>query len=299
MRIYAAGFTAVAVTLASLAVTAPAQAQPNRVFVGGEGSDSDPCTFAAPCRSFQHAHDVVAAHGEIDVLDPAGYGPIVVTKSISIQAHGFGGITAVGPGTGITIQALGSDRVALRGLLLDGANSGEEGIHVTSIGLLSIEDSVIRNFTANGINFSPSASATLVVSNTTISDNLSSGLEIFGTGTQTFVNLVDVRFISNTFANVNYGGNGTGVIWITALDSIFVASPGTGIIGTKGNMLVSNSTISNNGTGANATGDTNPSIRLDRTQVWGNNTAFVGGVATYGPNNASDQSPVFTPLPLQ
>ena len=54
-------------------ISNPAQAQ-SRVFVAAQGSDANPCTFAQPCRTFQHAHDVVAAYGEIDALDPAGYG---------------------------------------------------------------------------------------------------------------------------------------------------------------------------------------------------------------------------------
>src|SRR5262245_55740375 len=77
----------------------PAQAQPARVFLAALGSDSNPCTFAAPCRTFQHGHDTVAAGGEIDVLDPAGYGALIISKSISIQGHGFGGIST---GSGIT-----------------------------------------------------------------------------------------------------------------------------------------------------------------------------------------------------
>src|SRR6516162_4145543 len=77
----------------------PAQAQ-SRVFVSATGSDGNPCTFAAPCRSFQHAHDVTSANGEIDVIDPAGYGPLTISKSISIQGHGFSGISVPSSGVG-------------------------------------------------------------------------------------------------------------------------------------------------------------------------------------------------------
>jgi hypothetical protein len=82
---------------AAVAFLAIAALQPSpglaqtRVFVSGHGSDTDACTPAAPCRTFQHAHDVVAANGEIDVLDPAGYGAVNITKAISIQGHGFAG----------------------------------------------------------------------------------------------------------------------------------------------------------------------------------------------------------------
>src|SRR4029077_18206456 len=57
-----------------------------RVFVAGQGSDSNPCTFAAPCRTFNRAASVVAAGGAIDVLDPAEYGSVSITKSLSIRA---------------------------------------------------------------------------------------------------------------------------------------------------------------------------------------------------------------------
>src|SRR5262245_56536857 len=87
--------------------TGPAQAQ-SRVFVAAQGLDSNPCTFAQPCRSFQKAHDTVVAGGEIDVLDPAGYGAVLITKAISIQGHGFAGL-AVPSGDGITVNALAND----------------------------------------------------------------------------------------------------------------------------------------------------------------------------------------------
>ena len=75
--VIAAGL-AFAVTLPTL----PAQAQ--RVFVSGTGLDSNPCTFSSPCRTFQHAHDVSPANGEIAVLDTAGYGVVTINKAISI-----------------------------------------------------------------------------------------------------------------------------------------------------------------------------------------------------------------------
>src|SRR5450432_2002398 len=109
---------------------APAQAQA-RVFVGAQGSDGNPCTFVSPCRTFQHAHDIAPANGEIDVIDPAGYGVLTITKSISIQGHGFGGVTAASGAVGVTINAGASDKINLRGLLFEGANSGGSGISFT------------------------------------------------------------------------------------------------------------------------------------------------------------------------
>ena len=78
--------SALAVSLLALGPCATAaHAQPVRVFVAAQGSDSNPCSFAAPCRTFQHAHDVVAAGGEINVLDPAGYGAVTISKATPKQ----------------------------------------------------------------------------------------------------------------------------------------------------------------------------------------------------------------------
>jgi len=64
-----------------------AQAQ-SRVFVSGVGSDANPCSRTAPCRTFQQAHNVVSAGGEVVVLDPAGYGQVTITKSVNIIGDG-------------------------------------------------------------------------------------------------------------------------------------------------------------------------------------------------------------------
>src|SRR5262245_53329779 len=111
-------FTASMLALTFLADSAHAQ---NRVFVAAQGSDANPCSFALPCRTFQHAHDVVAAKGEIDVLDPAGYGSVIINRAISIQGHGFSGISTPSGGTAVTINASSGDELNLRALIIEGA----------------------------------------------------------------------------------------------------------------------------------------------------------------------------------
>jgi hypothetical protein len=145
MRAFTLSLTAIA-AVCLLPISAQAQF---RVFVSAQGSDSNPCTFALPCRSFQHAHDTVSFGGEIDVLDPAGYGALTISKSISIQGHGFAGITATS-GTAITIPGL-SNVVNLRGLLIDGVGSGSNGITMQSNVGVNIQDCLIRNFSNAGI----------------------------------------------------------------------------------------------------------------------------------------------------
>jgi hypothetical protein len=102
---------------------APAQAGPNRTFVSGKGTDSGACPVTAPCRTFAFALTQTAAGGEIDVLDPAGYGTVTITKAVSIVNDGVGvaGIQGV---NGVTINAGASDSVHLRGLTIEGLGSG-------------------------------------------------------------------------------------------------------------------------------------------------------------------------------
>jgi hypothetical protein len=181
MRIQLSLVLLVAAVFACSVHPSPAQAQ--RVFVGATGSDSNPCTFASPCRSFQHAHDVAPAHGEIDVLDPAGYGAVTINKSISIQGHGFSGITVASGANGITINAGSSDAITLNGLILDGAQAGSNGIVFNSGGGLTVTNCVVQNFffsstfTGNGILIQPtSGTINFSITNTTVVSNANVGI---------------------------------------------------------------------------------------------------------------------------
>jgi Right handed beta helix region len=189
--------TLIITTLASM----PAHAQ--RVFVSGHGLDTNPCTVAQPCRTFQHAYNTVPANGEIDVLDPAGYGPLTITKGISIQAHGFGGITQAA-GAGIIIYVTTSDPVTLNGLLIDGAGTGTIGIHITSGPSVQILNSVVRHF-QHGIYSNTSASpSNLLIEDTITSDNS-------GTGISVLPNVSDGKATLNRItANNNSYGVATG-----------------------------------------------------------------------------------------
>jgi hypothetical protein len=180
-RLTLPGFAATLLALTFL----PDPAQAQRVFVAAQGSDANPCTFALPCRTFQHAHDTVAAGGEINVLDPAGYGVVTITKAISIEGHGFSGISVPSAGTGITINAGTTDAIILRGLTLDGAGTGYDGIVLNSGGSLTISDCVAHNFvydgsnltTGNGILIAPTAGKLIfAITDTAASNNGTAGI---------------------------------------------------------------------------------------------------------------------------
>jgi hypothetical protein len=119
--------TKIAVLLAFIVTAMPAQAQQVRAFVSGTGVDTNPCTLAQPCRTFQHAHDSIPANGLIEALDPAGYQAVTITKGITIQGHGYSSIFQTS-GAAILVSVTTSDPVLLSGLLLDGYGTGAFGI---------------------------------------------------------------------------------------------------------------------------------------------------------------------------
>src|SRR6266542_3224029 len=100
-----------------LASGLPAHAQATRTWVSGVGDDANPCSRTAPCKTFAGAISKTAAGGEIDVLDPGGFGAVTITKAITID--GGGGVMAsvlVSGTNGIIIQAGVNDTVVLRNL---------------------------------------------------------------------------------------------------------------------------------------------------------------------------------------
>src|SRR5439155_10788049 len=73
--------------LALFALSAPAHAQATQTFVSGVGNDADPCSRTAPCKTFAGAFSKTFINGEIDCLDPGGFGAVTITKSITIDCH--------------------------------------------------------------------------------------------------------------------------------------------------------------------------------------------------------------------
>src|SRR3979490_3055308 len=65
----------------------PAHAQATRTWVSGVGNDANPCSRTAPCKTFAGAISKTAVNGEINCLDPGGFGSVTITKSISIDCH--------------------------------------------------------------------------------------------------------------------------------------------------------------------------------------------------------------------
>src|SRR6266478_2966019 len=99
-------------------------AQASRTWVSGVGDDANPCSRTAPCKTFAGAISKTAAGGEINALDPGGYGAVTITKAITIDGGGTFASILSSLVNGIVINAGASDVVNLRNLSIDGAGNG-------------------------------------------------------------------------------------------------------------------------------------------------------------------------------
>src|SRR5512133_3144791 len=92
-------------TIAICLNAGPAYAQATRTWVSGVGDDVNPCSRTAPCKTFAGAMPKTAPGGEINVLDPGGFGAVTITKSISIISVGMEAGVLVSGTNGIIVNA--------------------------------------------------------------------------------------------------------------------------------------------------------------------------------------------------
>jgi hypothetical protein len=129
-----------------------AQAQATRTWVSGVGDDVNPCSRTAPCKTFAGAISKTATNGEINVLDPGGFGAINITKSITIDGAGAqasilalntNGVIVNGPGIAVTLR-----NISINGA---GGTTGN-GIRIIQASAVNIENVTVANFAGTGTN---------------------------------------------------------------------------------------------------------------------------------------------------
>ena len=149
--------------------TTSAHAQATRTWVSGVGDDANPCSRTAPCKTFAGAISKTAAGGEIDCLDPGGFGAVTITKSITIDCGTFAGGILVRSGTnGIIVNAAATDKVVLRNIVIQGLQNATPALNgIRWIGGLELELDrvVIQGFSSRGIDVSKTALGILYVRN--------------------------------------------------------------------------------------------------------------------------------------
>jgi hypothetical protein len=168
-----AGLAAIA-AVAFAGVSSPAAAQATRTWVSGVGDDLNPCSRTAPCKTFAGAISKTAANGEINCLDPGGFGAVTITKSLAIVCDGIGGSVLASGTNGILVNAGVTDKVLLSGLDIHGGGNGINGIRVLKAESVVIRNSVIQAFStpsSHGISVEGPAAVTVagtaIVNNTT------------------------------------------------------------------------------------------------------------------------------------
>jgi len=137
-----------------------AWAQATRTWVSGVGDDANPCSRTAPCKTLPGAISKTAAGGEIDALDPGGFGALTITKSITIDGRGTLASVLVSGTNGIVVAAGPNDVVILRNFSINGIGLGLNGIKFISGKALHIEDCTITGFMNVGIDFEPAVVTT-------------------------------------------------------------------------------------------------------------------------------------------
>ena len=219
-----------------LASASVAQAAPE-TRVSGTGTDAGNCPRTAPCRTFAFAHDQTNNNGAINILTAGNFGPLSITKPISIVADGVEAVinTAAG-GAAIIVQAGGGAVISLCGLTIDMRGTANIGIHFVSGGALHVQNCVIRK-ADTGIEFNPgSGTPELYVADSVVANAASTGISVHPVGNAGAKAMLE-RVRAENGADVGIlitGFPTTGSISATVRDSVSAGNGGPGIFVSEG-----------------------------------------------------------------
>jgi hypothetical protein len=284
------------------AAASPGHAQQTRSWVSGVGDDSNPCTRTAPCKTFAGAIAKTAAAGEINCLDSGGFGQLTITKAISIICEGVtGNVLGLGVNA-FRVIAGAADVVVLKGLDIQGAGSGLNGILFISGAALHVQNTTIQGFGGsggNGIMFAPSGVSQLFVQNTTIMNNnkamTSAAILVQPTGSGTGSGIIDGVKLLNSGNGLVVDGNGSGggQMVITFRNSAASGNTNHGVRATTAlgraaaRVVVDRSAVTNNNAGIVSTGQ-GADVTVGYSVITGNNTGLAfsapGDIRSYVTN---------------
>jgi hypothetical protein len=284
----------------------PAHAQATRTWVSGVGDDANPCSRTAPCKTFAGAISKTARNGEINCLDPGGFGAVTITKSITIDCHEvFASILNAGTnGVNVPFDSFNAaldprKTVRLRNINFNGVDTGVNGIRITggttvTGGVVIIEDCLIDgNFAgaAHGISDERIGGGELYVTNTTIRNTGEAAVLIApGSGTAR----VDAAFDNVRVHNARFGITVGGSHRVKVNRSVVTGNTSAGLyVDTAAEMNVSNSVTSSYGIGVQNAGATSV-IRLSNNDIAFNTTAFSGATQSHNNNRVSGNGSIGT-----
>ena len=138
------GRLAVVFTMLASLVDFSSYASNNRSAVSLNGSDLNTCTTTSPCRSFATALANTVSGGEVIALDSAGYGPFVISDSVTVSgAPGAHAAITTTSGDGIVVNY---GDVTLRNLVVLGTAAANNGIRNTGAQTLHVVNCFIGGF---------------------------------------------------------------------------------------------------------------------------------------------------------
>jgi hypothetical protein len=283
----AAGLRRLLLSLAAVATVVSlgagtAQAQATRTWVSGVGDDANPCSRTAPCKTFAGAISKTAPGGEINCLDPGGFGGVTITKAITISCEaGTAGVLVSGT-PGITVNAGPNDQITLRGLDIDGLGTGTNGINFIAGKALLVDNCVIYEFATNAINAGLGAPGSVAVRNTVITNIGGDGIRVSSSAGGASLSVDNVN-ISRTNNGIEVAAGAIGTV---NRSNIFANASGV-LASANGAILnVANTVLASNNFGANAS-VLGATIGLDNNDLFANNTA-VNAVAGSSFNSANN-----------
>lgn len=280
---------------AALAFTAasPAHAQVPRTWVSGIGDDSSvQCARNAPCKTFAGAISKTTTGGEINCLDPGGFGTLSINKSITIDCHDvMGHVQAAGvAGITINLDSQANMIVRLRNINFNGLLSGTRGISIigntatSANNAVSIEDCAIDGFTQNGIFAGSTFGGRLLVRNTTIRNNFGPALSVAAQSGQQG-SLPNVATLDNVSAfDSSFGFAFGNAVQAIVKNSISSGNTNAGVEADTGAAVaISSSTVIANGTGILASAGS--TVRVRDSDVSFNTAGFSGTVQSHVNNS--------------
>ena len=261
-----------------LGTSALVNAQAPRTWVSGVGDDTFPCSRTAPCKTFAGAISKTAVNGEINCLDPAGYGGVTITKSITIDCEDTQGSILASDITGVVINITSAadtrKAVMLRGISINGNNNGVNGVRIVRANDVKLNEVVIFNFAQHGISVETNAgNLKLVVEDCTIRRNLLHGINAFPVGSTVDISVNDTTLSTMGGNGLNFADN----VIASISDSVITANA-TGILASNAQVFASSCKIFKNTTGVQA--QSGGTVRLFGNTITGNGTGLTGSTIT-------------------
>ncbi len=280
MKTYKSTLKIVALCAFVFAFTTIAEAQATRTWVSGVGDDVNPCSRTAPCKTFAGAISKTATNGEINCLDPAGYGAVTITKSLTIDCEDTQGSILASLVNGVIVNGAGI-AVKLRGISINGAGNGVNCVRVLAGASVVLDEIVCANFSQHGVSVENSSGVLkLAIWNSSFRNNAGNGINTFVSGTGS----VQVAVESSLFSLNSIGVN-TGAATTASVQNSIMSHNTTGIQAGNATSFLNakDNQISVNGTGVSTV--VGATIRIGGNIITGNTTGLSGtNIFSWGQN---------------